>query len=110
MGAEHADVLRERVAMEVREVMEAEVGARRGAGRYERTAERAGGTYSPAVCQRQGARTTNGNDSDPSDDGNPSLFSSTRWYGVRLPAGNVGFISEVWIDPSQRGGLGLAGC
>jgi hypothetical protein len=69
-----------------------------------------GGTYTPAVCQAQGARTTNGDDGNANDDGNPGLFSSTRWYGVRLGDGAVGYISEVWIDPSQRGGLGLTNC
>jgi hypothetical protein len=53
--------------------------------------------------------TTNGNNSDPSDDSNPGLFTSTRWYGVRLGNGALGFISKVWIDPSRRG-LGLPGC
>jgi hypothetical protein len=68
-----------------------------------------GGTYSPAVCQAQGPRTTNGEDGNAVDDANPGLFSSTRWYGVRV-GGDLGFISEVWIDPGQRGGLGLPGC
>ena len=36
MSGEHADVLRESVALVVREVMEAEVAARAGTGRYER--------------------------------------------------------------------------
>jgi|AutmiccommuBRH23_1029490.scaffolds.fasta_scaffold24138_1 transposase-like protein len=40
MGDEHADVLRESVAMVVREVMEAEIAARAGAGRYEQSPER----------------------------------------------------------------------
>lgn len=69
-----------------------------------------GGTYSPAVCQTQGARTTNGHDGSSTDDGNPGLFSSSRWYGIRIGDGRIAYISEVWIDPSQRGGLGLPGC
>lgn len=68
-----------------------------------------GGTYYPAVCQLNGARTTNGNDGNANDDGNPGLFSSTRWYGINL-GGSRGYISEVWINPGQRGGLGLPGC
>ena len=40
MGDEHADVLRESVAMVVREVMQAEVAAIAGAGHYERSPER----------------------------------------------------------------------
>ncbi|MDG4757182.1 hypothetical protein [Micromonospora sp. WMMD710] len=73
------------------------------------TDRRTGDTYKPAVCQTQGPRTTNGNDSDPADDTNPQLYTSTRYYGVRLD-GRVGYISEVWIQPSQRGGLGLPQC
>lgn len=69
-----------------------------------------GGTYAPAVCQTSGARTTNGNDGSSSDDGNPGLYTSSRWYGVRLASGSLGYISEVWIDPSQRGGAGLPAC
>ena len=56
-----------------------------------------GGQYSPAVCQTNGARTTNGQDGSPIDDGNPGLFTSTRWYGIRLGGGGLGYISEVWI-------------
>jgi hypothetical protein len=78
--------------------------------RVDGTDRATGGTYSPAVCQVQGARTTNGNDGNANDDGNPGLFSSTRWYGIRLGNGALGYISEVWIDPSQRGGLGVTTC
>lgn len=68
-----------------------------------------GGTLGPAVCQRQGQRTTNGQDGNSIDDNNPGLFSATRWYGVRVN-GTIGYINEVWINPGQRGGLGLPGC
>ena len=68
-----------------------------------------GGTYAPAVCQVQSVRTTNGHDGDANDDANPGLFSSMRWYGVRLGSA-LGYISEVWVAPSQRGGLGLPAC
>lgn len=69
-----------------------------------------GGTYDAAVCQRSGERTTNGNDGDPADDGNPIRFESTRYYGVRLADGTFGLVSEVWIRASDRGGLGLPSC
>lgn len=39
-GDEHVDVLRESVAMVVREVMESEIAARAGAGPYEQSPER----------------------------------------------------------------------
>ena len=69
-----------------------------------------GAPYAPAVCQVIAARATNGNDGNSYDDGNPGLFSSTALYGIRLSNGALGYVSEVWIQPSQRGGLGLPGC
>jgi hypothetical protein len=63
-----------------------------------------------ARCQTQGARTTNGEDGDAVDDRNPGLFESTRWYGVVWPDGQFGYLSEVWINASDRGGLGLPSC
>ncbi|SFF37933.1 helix-turn-helix domain-containing protein [Blastococcus tunisiensis] len=62
------------------------------------------------VCQVTGERTTNGNDGDPADDANPELFTSTRWYGSRLPDGSLGYLAETWISPADRGGLGLPRC
>ena len=44
------------------------------------------------------------------DDGNPGLFESTRWYGIQLPDGRFGYISEVWIRDADRGGLDLPHC
>ncbi|MGK2936286.1 MAG: hypothetical protein ACSLFR_00545, partial [Solirubrobacteraceae bacterium] len=69
-----------------------------------------GGTYDAAVCQTSGERTTNGWDANPSDDANPERFESTRYYGIRLPDGTFGVISEVWIRAADRGGLGLPNC
>lgn len=69
-----------------------------------------GGQYDAAVCTTFGERTTNGNDSSTADDGNPLRYESTRYYGVRLGNGTFGFISEVWIQGAQRGGMGLPAC
>jgi hypothetical protein len=69
-----------------------------------------GGTYDAAICQTSGERTTNGNDHDASDDGNPERFESTRYYGVQLSNGIFGYVSEVWIRAADRGGLGLPHC
>jgi hypothetical protein len=69
-----------------------------------------GDTYDAAVCQRQGERVTNGQDTSRIDDDNPGLFSSRRYYGVRLDEDTFGYVSEVWIDPGDRGGLGLPSC
>jgi hypothetical protein len=63
-----------------------------------------------AVCQVRGDRTTNGQDNSSIDDGNPGLYTSNLWYGIRWGDGRFGFISEVWIHPNDHGGLGLPGC
>lgn len=63
-----------------------------------------------ATCQTTGARTTNGHDSDASDDANPGLYSSTRWYRIRWSDGRSGYLSEVWLSAADRGGAGLPGC
>jgi hypothetical protein len=63
-----------------------------------------------AYCQTFGSRTTNGWDANPSDDSNPNLYASTRWYGIRWGDGRTGFLSEVWIQASDRGGLGMPAC
>ena len=68
------------------------------------------GAQITAVCQAQGVRTTNGQDNNSVDNGNPGLFESTRWYGIRWGDGRFGYISEVWINAAHRGGLGLPGC
>lgn len=69
-----------------------------------------GETYDAAICQTFGERTTNGHDSDASDDANPLRFESTRYYGVRLSNGVFGYVSETWIRAADRGGLGLPAC
>lgn len=69
-----------------------------------------GGTYDAAACQRQGELITNGDDTRKVDDNNPGLFTSSRYYGVRLDEDTFGYVSEVWIDPKDRGGLGLPTC
>jgi hypothetical protein len=74
------------------------------------TERRTGGVYDAAICQTFGERTTNGHDSSSADDANPERFESTRYYGVRLGDGTFGYVSEVWIRASDRGGLGLPAC
>jgi hypothetical protein len=68
------------------------------------------GAHITAVCQSTGDRTTNGIDGNAIDDANPGLFESTRWYGIRWSDGRLGYISEVWVEPGYRGGLGLPAC
>jgi hypothetical protein len=76
------------------------------------TERHTGGTLPPPVCQAQGDLVTNGSLSDPSDDHNPALVTSTRWYGVPGPhtPTDLDYINEVWVQPSERGGLGLPTC
>lgn len=68
------------------------------------------GAVLTAECTVLGDRTTNGQDNSTIDDGNPGLYSSTRWYGIRWGDGRFGYISEVWIAAQYRGGLGLRAC
>jgi hypothetical protein len=68
------------------------------------------GAHATAICQTTLARTTNGNDHDAADDGNPELYSSTRWYGIRWSDGRIGYLSEVWLSAADRGGIGLPPC
>lgn len=67
------------------------------------------GTLLVATCQSRGDELVNYNlDSTWPD--NPHRARSNRWYKVQLPDGRTGFINEVYIDPQDRGGLGLATC
>lgn len=63
-----------------------------------------------AECTVIGDRTTNGQDNSSIDDGNPGLYTSTRWYGIRWGDGRFGYMSEVWIASQHRGGLQLRNC
>jgi hypothetical protein len=63
-----------------------------------------------ATCRTDGDRTTNGEDRNARDDGNPGLAESTLWYGVRRTDGRFGYLSAIWVQPQQRGGLGLPAC
>lgn len=74
------------------------------------TERNTGGSYDAAVCQTFGERTTNGHDTNASDDSNPERFESTRYYGVRLADGTFGYVSEVWIRAADRRGLDLPAC
>ncbi|MDO9352435.1 MAG: hypothetical protein Q7T55_01985 [Solirubrobacteraceae bacterium] len=68
------------------------------------------GAVIAAECTVLGDRTTNGQDNSSVDDGNPGLFTSTRWYGIRWGDGRFGYLSEVWVVAANRGGLGLRAC
>jgi hypothetical protein len=63
-----------------------------------------------AVCQLQGELLTNANISSPGVETNPNVAASALWYGVIWRDGRKGFISEVYVGPTYRGGLGLPPC
>jgi hypothetical protein len=63
------------------------------------------------VCQTEGQKTTNGDNTTRADDKNPQLVKNDPiWYGVRTTAGRLVYFSEVWAHPRDRGGLGLTDC
>lgn len=69
-----------------------------------------GGVYDAAICWTTGERTTNGHDGSATDDGNPGLYTSNRYYVVKLTNGVQGYVSWVWINPAHRDGRGLPNC
>ena len=63
------------------------------------------------VCQVEGQRTTNGDETTDADNRNPQLVKDDPiWYGVRTTEGRLVYFSEVWAHPRDRGGLGLTDC
>lgn len=63
------------------------------------------------VCQIEGQKTTNGDNTTRADDKNPQLVKDDPiWYGVRTTKGRIVYFSEVWAHPRDRGGLGLTDC
>lgn len=68
------------------------------------------GTRLDVVCQTTGEELTNGERNNPRDDSNPGLATSDVWYKGRWPDGREGYISVVWLAPSDRDGRGLPSC
>lgn len=67
------------------------------------------GTVITVDCWRTGQEITNQNLNTTSDDGNPWLATSTRWYHGSYN-GMSGWINEIWLRADGRGGLGLPQC
>jgi hypothetical protein len=86
------------------------VGSRRLHGCKIDGTEMSSGAVATALCQLQGDRITNGQDNNAVDDQNPGLYSSSLWYKIHWTGGREGYLSEVWLRPSDRGGKGLPGC
>ena len=63
-----------------------------------------------ASCTATGDQMTNRDVEDPASAANPGSASSSRWYGVPTTDGTIGYVSEVYLAPASRGGLGLPTC
>ncbi|MFC5138687.1 hypothetical protein ACFPK1_10630 [Actinomycetospora rhizophila] len=63
-----------------------------------------------AVCQLTGEVITNADITSTNIGQNPNAAVSEVWLGVRAPDGRIGYISEVYLAPAYRGGLGLPAC
>jgi transcriptional regulator with XRE-family HTH domain len=72
--------------------------------------EMTSGVLVVATCQTTGAELVNYNLDSPDSAKNPNIARSTLWYQVALPDGRVGYISEVYLLPRDRGVLGLETC
>jgi len=63
-----------------------------------------------AVCQLQGELLTNADVKSPGVKTNPNVAGSALWYGIVWRDRRRGYISEVYVGPTYRGGLGLPAC
>ncbi|MGW5055678.1 hypothetical protein [Actinokineospora sp. NPDC004072] len=72
--------------------------------------EMGSGTTLVAYCQLKAEWTTNADINSPGIKQNANLVASPLWYGIELPDGTRGYISEVYIAADYRGGLELPGC
>jgi hypothetical protein len=63
-----------------------------------------------AICFTFGEGLTNMDFRSPRARRNPERVSSDLWYGVELSDRSLGFISEVYLTPASRNGLGLRQC
>lgn len=67
------------------------------------------GAMLPATCTVVGERMWN-YDLDSPVAHNPHRVESELWYRVTWPDGRSGYLSEVYLEPGSRGGLGLPAC
>lgn len=72
--------------------------------------EVASGAMLVAVCQIQGIEMFNYNLDSSESKQNPNRTDSMIWYKATFPDGRSGYISEVYIVASDRGGKGLPKC
>ncbi|NWJ71437.1 helix-turn-helix transcriptional regulator [Pseudonocardia sp. ICBG1122] len=67
------------------------------------------GALLSATCTVVGERMWNYNLDSPAVR-NPHGVESASWYRVSWPDGRSGYLSEVYLEPASRGGLGLPAC
>lgn len=72
--------------------------------------EMTSGALLVATCHTVGAELVNYNLDAPDSKTNPHAVRSSLWYRVRTPDGATGYLSEVYVLPRDRGGLGLPTC
>src|SRR5215469_4191675 len=63
-----------------------------------------------AICIVRGAEMTNENLHSAGIARNKGGVISSLWYRVEMPIGTTGYLSEVYVAPAYRGGLGLPTC
>lgn len=63
-----------------------------------------------ADCVVRGQQMWNYNLAEAAAADNPERSGSDLWYRATFPDGRVGYLSEVYLTPASRGGLGLDGC
>ncbi|OLL70447.1 hypothetical protein Ae168Ps1_6194c [Pseudonocardia sp. Ae168_Ps1] len=69
------------------------------------------GTLVPVDCvDRAGDMMTNADRQSPGIDKNPAVVESRLWYHAVLQNGQEGLLSEVYVIPESRHGLGLPDC
>ncbi|WP_229402594.1 hypothetical protein [Micromonospora okii] len=68
------------------------------------------GTELVARCWVRGDRLTNRDLTSAGIEQNPGGVASDLWYEIALHDGTVGYLSEVYIAPEHRGGMGLPLC
>jgi|GEM_PF-3075294 len=63
-----------------------------------------------ARCWVRGETLTNQDLTSPDIDKNEGGVTSDLWYEIILHTGTVGYLSEVYVSPSNRGGMDLPEC
>jgi len=72
--------------------------------------EMSSGAVLAVDCYVTGAELSNADLSSPGIERNRHKHTSSLWYRAVLPGDRTGYISEVYVKPEHRGGLGLPRC